>query len=582
MAATTPISPFQDPIPITLSSLKFITCHPGPAKLSGNWSIGTSNGIHQKHPQKHPHTYPYQPFLTPPKMPAPTPDYSIYLVTDSTMIPESSTFLSQVKQAVENGATIVQLREKKLSTLEFVRQAKDVLEITRAHGVPLIINDRIDVALAIGAEGVHIGQDDMPAGLARQLLGPDKILGVSCGTEQETAQVCAEGVADYVGLGTLYATQTKNTKPPGGPINNRRSLKVLREHNSKNDRKISCVAIGGINQNNVAKVRHQCRIPGQTIDGVAIVSCIMASPDAASATRTLVENYNGAFVSDFSQFSPEQKLSSFHAKPLVHHITNNVVKNFCANVTLAVGGSPIMSELSEEYEEFASLDIPASLIVNLGTPNAELMKIFTAGLQAYNKYGKPVVFDPVAAGASKPRLEASRVLLNAGQFTVIKGNLGEILALQKLTLTTAEAETAETSATMQGVDSTVELTDDIVTSVATRVSQEFRAVVVVSGAKNTVVQYKEDGSTRVETIAGGHPVMGSVTGTGCSLGSAIGSYVACASHAKCDIWQAVVDAVKLYNEAGARAGSGSKGPGDFTPRFLDELANGQSQRDAGK
>ncbi|QBM89324.1 thiamine-phosphate diphosphorylase / hydroxyethylthiazole kinase [Metschnikowia aff. pulcherrima] len=507
----------------------------------------------------------------------PSPDYSIYLVTDSTMVPETSTFLSQVKQAVENGATIVQLREKKLLTLDFVTQAQKVHEITRAHNVPLIINDRIDVALAIDAEGVHIGQDDMPAKVARQLIGPDKILGVSCASEAETIQVCEDNVADYVGLGTMFATQTKDVKSVVGPIGTRRKLEVLRNHNEKSAKKISCVGIGGINQKNVAKVMYQCRVPGQTLDGVAIVSCIMAAKDAGAATRQLVNNYHGQFKSDWAHFS--EKLTSFSSKPLVHHITNNIVKNFSANVTLATGGLPIMSELPEEFEEFASLDIPASLVMNLGTPNTRLMHVLTTGLHIYNQYGKPVVFDPVGAGASKPRLSTCRELLNAGQFTVIKGNLGEIMALQKLSISSQVEEKSE-QATMQGVDSTVELDSEQVGSIATKVSQEFRAVVVVSGAKNTIAEYVDEKASRIAVIDGGHPIMGSVTGTGCSLGSAIACYVACASHNKCDIFEAVVDAVKFYNEAGARAGAQSKGPGQFSSNFLDELALGQAAREA--
>ncbi|OBA21571.1 TMP-TENI-domain-containing protein [Metschnikowia bicuspidata var. bicuspidata NRRL YB-4993] len=503
-------------------------------------------------------------------MPALSPDYSVYLVTDSTMVPESSTFLRQVQKAVENGATIVQLREKNMLTQAFVAQARSVLEITRKHGVPLIINDRIDVALAIDADGVHIGQDDMPAGLARKLLGPDKILGVSCSSEAETAQVCSEAVADYVGLGTVYATQTKNTKSVCGPIGTRRKLDVLRKHNEKN-RRIACVAIGGINQGNVAKVLYQCQVPGQKLNGVAVVSCIMAAEDAGTATRDLVLKYQGRFSADWTAGS--RRLGAFHAKPLVHHITNNVVKNFSANVTLAVGGSPIMSELPAEFAEFAALAIPGSLVMNLGTPNLELLHVLTAGLHTYNLHGKPVVFDPVGAGASKARMDACHRLLSAGQFAVIKGNLGEIMALQKLAQSALQPDGGDSAATMQGVDSTVEMSDEQIAAIALAVSQEYRAVVVVSGAKNTIAQAPTcGGPSRVEVVQGGHPIMGSVTGTGCSLGSTIGCFVACASHSRCGTWQAAVDAVKFYNKAGARAANACGGPGDFSMRFLDELA----------
>ena len=107
-------------------------------------------------------------------------DYTLYLVTDSGMVPESSSFLKQVEDSINSGATIVQLREKSLSTLEFIKRAEQVHKLTQKQGIPLIINDRVDVALAVNAEGVHVGQDDMPAAIARKLIGDDKILGVTC------------------------------------------------------------------------------------------------------------------------------------------------------------------------------------------------------------------------------------------------------------------------------------------------------------------------------------------------------------------------------------------------------------------
>ncbi|KAK7684882.1 hypothetical protein QCA50_012131 [Cerrena zonata] len=304
------------------------------------------------------------------------------------MIPESSTFLRQVEESIENGATIVQLREKTLGTRDFIARASKVHELTKKKGIPLIINDRVDVALAVDAEGIHVGQDDMPAATVRELIGPDKIIGVTCSNVEETQQVCDEGIADYVGLGTVYYTNTKkDTKTPQGtgPIGVRKMLQVLRKHNtSKSNKSIRSVAIGGINQTNAAKVLYQCAIPQQSLDGVAIVSCIMASEDAAGGTAKL-----------------EDKVAAVqNAKPLVHHITNNVVKNFSANVTLAIGASPIMSELAQEYEEFATNIPNLSLVVNLGTPSDDLMLAFVHALQVYNKHGKYIVFDPVAGGAT--------------------------------------------------------------------------------------------------------------------------------------------------------------------------------------
>lgn len=494
------------------------------------------------------------------------PDYSLYLVTDSTMIPQNSMFLGQVQQAVTNGATIVQLREKKLLTLDFVERARKVLEITRPKGVPLIINDRIDVALAVDADGVHVGQDDMPAREARRLLGPDKILGVSCTSEEEALQVCKEGVADYVGLGTLYPTNTKDVKNVCGPIGVRRMLQVLNAH--KQTTPLSCVAIGGINHSNAAKVLYQCRIEDYKLDGVAVVSCIMASEDAGEATRALKQSLAAPVPWNWN--GQAGNISTWQQKPLVHHITNNVVKNFSANVTLAIGASPIMSELTAEFDEFAQLPLPVGLVVNLGTPNEQLLGVMLEGLKAYNKHGKPVLFDPVAAGASEARLTACKRLLNAGQFSVIKGNLGEIAALGKLASSYKSDATHEAS--MQGVDSLAVMDTDSKLALAMRVAKEFQAVVVITGKDDIVADGSHSHPRSTYFTASGHELMGSVTGTGCSLGSVICSFVAVAQQQRISIFDAVVAGLVLYNLAGKRAAQKSAGPGSFAANFLDELA----------
>lgn len=215
-------------------------------------------------------------------------DYSIYLVTDSTMVPESSTFLRQVEDSLRGGATLIQLREKNLLTLEFIERAEKVHALTKKFSVPLIINDRVDVALAIDAEGVHVGQDDMPARTVRKLIGATKILGVTCSNPEEVSAVCKDNVADYVGLGTVYQTNTKKDvdNPDGcGPIGIRKMLQVLGQHNTGRASTIKCVAIGGVNHSNAAKVLYQCRYRDQALDGLAIVSCIMANNDAFAATK---------------------------------------------------------------------------------------------------------------------------------------------------------------------------------------------------------------------------------------------------------------------------------------------------------
>jgi thiamine-phosphate diphosphorylase/hydroxyethylthiazole kinase len=143
-------------------------------------------------------------------------DYSLYLVTDRSLVPEGKTFLGQIERALEGGVTLVQLREKETETGAFIEFALKVKELTRKYGVPLIINDRLDVAQAIDAEGVHIGQDDMPLTQARQILGPKKIIGVSCNTVQEATIAIRDG-ADYLGIGAVWFTSTKkNIKQPLG------------------------------------------------------------------------------------------------------------------------------------------------------------------------------------------------------------------------------------------------------------------------------------------------------------------------------------------------------------------------------
>lgn len=528
-------------------------------------------------------------------------DYSVYLVTDSTMIPESSTFLKQVEDSIDNGATLIQLREKSLLTLDFIARASQVHELTRKRGIPLIINDRVDVALAIDAEGIHVGQDDMPPSIVRKLIGPDKIIGVTCSNTTETAIVCQEGIADYVGLGTVYKTNTKkDTKTPNGtgPIGIRKMLQVLHENNKQKDRKfIKSVAIGGINETNAAKVLYQCAINGQSLDGVAVVSCIMASEDAAASTIELRKVIMEPLfllrnlASSDNTTSLHSKIEALQkSKPLVHHITNNVVKNFSANVTLSIGASPIMSELSEEFEEFASSVPNLALVINLGTPSESLMSTFIYAFQVYNKYGKHIIFDPVAGGATSTRLESCKQLLNAGQPSVIKGNVGEILAIWKLTSTYQESNTNGKSL-MRGVDSIAELEESDIILMGKEVAQDFRTVVVITGATNYVIDgtfvnqttsneknYEVKASMdkiNVTKIPGGHHLMGTITGSGCSLGSTIASFVASKADGQenktFDIASSVVGAVELYNKAGFLAGKSASTPGAFMSKFLDYL-----------
>ncbi|MDN5344781.1 MAG: thiamine-phosphate pyrophosphorylase [Clostridia bacterium] len=181
--------------------------------------------------------------------------------------------LELVRQALAGGATAIQLREKELPARQLVALGREIRELTRSAGATFIIDDRLDVALAVEADGVHIGQEDLPAAIARRLLGPGRILGVSVGTVDQARQAVADG-ADYLGVGTLFATSSKGDA--GEPIG-LAGLKAIREAVT-----VPIVGIGGINSSNAAGVM------AAGADGVAVISAVIGAPDITAAARELL------------------------------------------------------------------------------------------------------------------------------------------------------------------------------------------------------------------------------------------------------------------------------------------------------
>lgn len=188
--------------------------------------------------------------------------------------------------------TIVQYRDKTSDTGALISTAKKLHEKCKQHNIPLLINDRVDVALAVGCEGVHLGQDDMNVVEARRILGNDKIIGATVSSIEE-ARIAVERGADYLGIGTLYATQTKkNTKEIIGVNGIRKILSYLdgADEKSKN---VKTVCIGGVNASNVQRIIHQLHAPRsssskpKTIDGAAIVSAIVGAKDPKEASSHL-------------------------------------------------------------------------------------------------------------------------------------------------------------------------------------------------------------------------------------------------------------------------------------------------------
>lgn len=194
----------------------------------------------------------------------------LYAVTDRTWTGKQ-TLYQQVEAAVKGGATCVQLREKELDEAAFLQEAKEICALCRRYNVPFIVNDNVDIALACGADGVHVGQEDMAAGDVRCRVGKDIILGVTVHTVEEARQAVRNG-ADYLGLGAVFPTSTKTDaeQMPGDML---RAICASVE--------LPIVAIGGINRDNLLK------LSGSGVDGAALVSAIFSAEDIEETCREL-------------------------------------------------------------------------------------------------------------------------------------------------------------------------------------------------------------------------------------------------------------------------------------------------------
>lgn len=197
-------------------------------------------------------------------------DYTLYLVTDRELM-SCPTVEECVERAIAGGVSVVQLREKSCTSREFYELAVRVKKITAALNVPLIINDRIDICLTADADGVHLGQKDIPCAAARKILGRDKIIGVSAALPEEARQAELDG-ADYLGVGAVFSTSTKSDTRPVTP-------EIIRQIRAAVD--IPFVAIGGINKNNIPQLY------GLGINGAAVVSAVAAQQDIEAAAREM-------------------------------------------------------------------------------------------------------------------------------------------------------------------------------------------------------------------------------------------------------------------------------------------------------
>ncbi|KIY43272.1 thiamine biosynthetic bifunctional enzyme Thi4 [Fistulina hepatica ATCC 64428] len=488
-------------------------------------------------------------------------DYSLYLVTsrDTGILSPSNDYFHILEQALIGGVTIVQIREKDADTGEFIEVARKSKEICDRYKVPILINDRIDIALAIGAHGVHVGQKDMPVTTARRLLPKNSI----------------------VGIGSVWGTRTKKlTNPIVGVRGVGSILRIL------DGTDIKAVAIGGVKRANLLRTLHGAVSPtNHPLDGVAIVSDIMGAEDPRArceALSTTLREFRDAFSSSStSAFRPSTLTDNWStdsikhgvgelmqvlraSNPLVHQITNSVVTTQSANITLAVGGSPIMATTPEEMEDLAKY--PGALLINIGTLTTEnLDGMFKAGFFA-NVNKKPLVCDPVGVGATQFRKGTVSELLSTWQASVIKGNAGELAAL---------AGSSEVDA--KGVDSAGSFEDPI--KFVKNLARRERCVIVLTG----VTDYVSDGD-RVVLLKNGHEMLGRITGSGCMLGSCIASFCGAAASVgedlavgrlvRGDMFLGAIAGILVLTIASERAVARNdvKGPGTFLPALIDEAA----------
>lgn len=567
----------------------------------------------------------------------PALDVSLYVVTGAEQVPAGRTLEQQVEAALAAGATAVQLREKTLTTGAFVERGRALHARTRAHGVPLLINDRVDVALAVGCEGVHLGADDIAYADARRLLGPHKLIGLSVADDDQAQRAAAAG-CDYVGVGPVFATATKpDHRAPIGTA----GLRALLQHiatlpgpagtNADTDantdvdtdtdtnssarcwgRNVPVVAIGGITPANAARVLYQSEVagdgagrPGKRLAGLAVVSAVMASPAPA---EVCVSFHIALLRRNFPVFAPPQFVPqqlvdgapsaaamaavcahAARARPLVHHITNSVVRGFSANVALAVGASPLMSQEPAELAEIADLARSGgggALVLNMGTAGTDQRPLFAAAVAAYNARGCPVVFDPVGAGATSVRRETAHAVVAGGYCDVIKGNEAEIRTLLGLAVRQrgVDPDSAAPAAPADFDGPAASAAPEPATSdsasddgaglararIAKALARRERNIVVMTGP----VDYVSDG-TYCLAVRDGHPLQAAVTGSGCALASVIAAFVAV--HRDCKLL-AVLTAVAAYNAAARAAAAPAAapaaalpGPGTWRQLFLDRL-----------
>ena len=482
----------------------------------------------------------------------------LYAVTDTSWL-RGRTLAQQVEEALRGGATMVQLREKELQGEALEQEAREILALCRQYGVPLLVNDDVMLAKKIGADGVHVGQDDMSAAKARELLGEDAIIGVTARTVEQ-AVAAQEAGADYLGSGAVFGTSTKKDAKPMDPAYFQQICESV---------SIPVVAIGGVTLDNIRELE------GRKMSGFAIVSGIFAAEDIETRTRDL---WKAAQELCLPGQVSRLKMEILRRHPVVQCITNIVTVNDCANALLAVGASPTMAHHPEEMEEFAA--VCDALVCNMGATES-LEAMMAAGKADTAGPSRPVVIDPVGCATSAFRRRKCLELIDAVHPACIRGNGAEIRALATDHRTARGVddlflqEKTEGPADKNG-QSGAEISEDQPSSdfslseetvrCARQLSRMTGAIVIASGETDYVVC-----GDRVYSVRGGSAWMTRVTGTGCMLSVLLGAFLsvensALSAAACCGMMN--VCAERAQEHTAAEHG----GTGTFRVHLIDELS----------
>ncbi len=482
----------------------------------------------------------------------------LYAVTDTSWL-RGRTLAQQVEEALRGGVTMVQLREKELQGEALEQEAREILALCRQYGVPLLINDDVMLAKKIGADGVHVGQDDMSAAKARELLGEDAIIGVTARTVEQ-ALAAQEAGADYLGSGAVFGTSTKKDAKPMDPAYFQQICESV---------SIPVVAIGGVTLDNIRELE------GRKMSGFAIVSGIFAAEDIETRTRDL---WKAAQELCLPGQVSRLKMEILRRHPVVQCITNIVTVNDCANALLAVGASPTMAHHPEEMEEFAA--VCDALVCNMGATES-LEAMMAAGKADTAGPSRPVVIDPVGCATSAFRRRKCLELIDAVHPACIRGNGAEIRALATDHRTARGVddlflqEKTEGPADKNG-QSGAEISEDQPSSdfslseetvrCARQLSRMTGAIVIASGETDYVVC-----GDRVYSVRGGSAWMTRVTGTGCMLSVLLGAFLsvensALSAAACCGMMN--VCAERAQEHTAAEHG----GTGTFRVHLIDELS----------